>query len=179
MDAVRLDKLTDRERAYLRLVRNGMSSKEIALQFGVQPGTVDSGLKSAMAKLGTSSRRSAARMAADWEAQKLACQSQPLESLIGSGRMDPSELDRDWSAAPAPEHRVREAQVPYEAWLQTAPGFRLPFPRYQGDFNELTQKERLLWIGAISLGIALIASALVAVSWGAVRVIGQILSAFS
>ena len=179
MDAARLEKLTGRERAYLQLVRNGMSSKEIALQFGVQPGTVDSGIKSAMAKLGTSSRRSAARMAADWETQKLACQSPPLESLAGFGTMDLSELDRDWTTAPAPEHRVREAQVPYEAWLHMAPGVRLPFPRYRGDLNDLTRNERLFWIGAITLGIALIASALVAISWGAVRVIGQLVNALS
>ena len=179
METDRLTRLTDRERTYLRHVGNGMSSKEIALQYGVQPGTVDSGLKSAMAKLGTSSRRSAARFLVAWEAQKLAPQPEHLEPPAGSGIIAPSGLDRDWLSVPAPEHRVREEQVPYQVSFYEAHGLRLPISRYWGDKNDLTLKARLLWIGAISLAVVLLASALVAISWGAVRVAGQIFRALS
>ena len=63
----------------LRLVARGMSSKEIALQTGFAPDTVDTYLKQAMAKLGASNRRDAARRLVEYEqSQKLVYQSRPL-----------------------------------------------------------------------------------------------------
>lgn len=45
----------------------GMSSKEIAQQTGLAPQTVDTYLKAAMARLGATNRREAARMLSNWE----------------------------------------------------------------------------------------------------------------
>ena len=63
MDADRLARLTDKQRACLRLVYAHMSSKEIAPHLGVEPGTVDQYIKAAMRILGVSDRRAAARTA--------------------------------------------------------------------------------------------------------------------
>jgi hypothetical protein len=61
-----------------------MSSKEIALETGLSPQTVDTYIKTAMGRLGTSSRREAARkLAAEELSQKSGSPPNPLES--GSG----------------------------------------------------------------------------------------------
>lgn len=170
MEPTRLERLTERERAYLRLVYNAMSSKEIALRYGVEPGTVDKALKSAMAKLGTSSRRSAARLLAEAEQpQKLAPQSERLVPPPQFATMAPSNEDWDWSRRRA----VREEQVPYLAGFPSQ--LQFPIPRYEGDRNELAPSVRLAWIGAIALGIVVIASALIAIAWGAARMVGPLL----
>lgn len=54
--------LSERQRACLRLVGRGMTSKEIAIETGLMPQTVDTYIKTAMAKLNAPSRRDAARM---------------------------------------------------------------------------------------------------------------------
>ena len=170
MDRDGLSRLTERERTFLRLVAAAMSSKEIALECGVEPGTVDKALKSAMGKLGTSSRRAAARMLAEIELpQKLAPQSPSLVPPPELATMSRSDEDWDWS----PRRAVREEQVPYLAGL---PGqLQFPIPRYEGDRNELQTGVRLAWIGAIALGIVIITSALIAIAWGAARIAGSLL----
>ena len=64
MDEHRLKHLTEKQRECLRLVYAHMSSKEIAKQLGVEPGTVDQYVKTAMRILGVSERRAAARILA-------------------------------------------------------------------------------------------------------------------
>jgi DNA-binding CsgD family transcriptional regulator len=68
MDEHRLNRLTEKQRECLRLVYAHMSSKEIAKQLGVEPGTVDQYIKAAMRTLGVAERRAAARLLADHEA---------------------------------------------------------------------------------------------------------------
>lgn len=54
--------LPEGQKACLRLVGQGMSSKEIAKALGLTPQTVDTYIKAAMSRLGASNRRDAARM---------------------------------------------------------------------------------------------------------------------
>jgi DNA-binding CsgD family transcriptional regulator len=64
--------LSEGQKACLRLVAQGMSSKEIAKALDLTPQTVDTYLKTSMARLGASNRRDAARMLLASEAsQKL------------------------------------------------------------------------------------------------------------
>lgn len=65
-----VETLTEGQKTCLRLVASGMTSKEIALRTGLTPQTVDTYLKSAMARLGASSRREAARMLSSAEASQ-------------------------------------------------------------------------------------------------------------
>ena len=57
------DPLTEREREALRLAETGQSSKEIARNLSISPGTVRNYLHEAMQKLGVSNRIEAARIA--------------------------------------------------------------------------------------------------------------------
>ena len=57
------DPLTERERDALRLAETGQSSKEIARNLGISPGTVRNYLHEAMQKLGVNNRIEAARIA--------------------------------------------------------------------------------------------------------------------
>lgn len=56
----RFDRLTERQRQCLRLVRDQLSSKEIGLRLGLDAGTVDQHLKAAMRTLGVARRGLAA-----------------------------------------------------------------------------------------------------------------------
>lgn len=67
MDFDRLAKLTEKQRACLRLVFNHYSSKEIARELGIGVDAVDQRVKSAMRTLGVPSRITAARMLAEHE----------------------------------------------------------------------------------------------------------------
>jgi DNA-binding CsgD family transcriptional regulator len=71
--------LPEGQKACLRLVAQGMSSKEIAKALDLTPQTVDTYLKQSMARLGASNRREAARMLVSAEAsQKLGSPSPPV-----------------------------------------------------------------------------------------------------
>ena len=63
----RFSDITACQAACLRLVARGMSSKEIAQETGLSWQTVDTYLKQAMARLGASNRREAARLFVAWE----------------------------------------------------------------------------------------------------------------
>ena len=93
-----LARLTDKQRQCLRLVYAHMSSKEIAPLLGVEPGTVDQYIKTAIRILGVGDRRAAARMLAEHEGERaqpsvyqplgLAVAPEPrtLAALTGGGR---------------------------------------------------------------------------------------------
>ncbi len=59
--------LSEGQKTCLRLVGQGMSSKEIARATGLTPQTVDTYLKASLPKLGVSNRREAARLLLAWE----------------------------------------------------------------------------------------------------------------
>jgi DNA-binding CsgD family transcriptional regulator len=64
--------LSEGQKNCLRLVAQGMSSKEIAKQTGLTPQTVDTYLKASLPRLGASNRREAARLFLAWEAASAA-----------------------------------------------------------------------------------------------------------
>lgn len=71
--------LSERQRACLELVAQGMSSKEIASEIGLSPRSVDTYLTAAVAKLKASNRREAARIFLSQQvSQKLPSQSEPI-----------------------------------------------------------------------------------------------------
>lgn len=62
MTPEQISRLTESQRAYLRLVLEHRSSKEIAQQFGISAHTVDKRIKEAMRILGVTTRIEAARI---------------------------------------------------------------------------------------------------------------------
>ncbi|MDH7639226.1 helix-turn-helix domain-containing protein [Sphingomonas oryzagri] len=130
MDSEHLDRLTDRQKQCLRLVRAGYVSKEIAVRIGASPDVVDKVIKLAMARIGAGNRREAARMLDDHEAgcavRRSDVRSPDLPDDDGTGEMGPPPSpvatppavaeDRaifvpDLGAAPRPAHsEMREAK---------------------------------------------------------------------
>jgi DNA-binding CsgD family transcriptional regulator len=89
--------LTDSQIRCLRLVGQGMSSKEIALETGLSPRTVDQYVNRAASTLGASSRREAARilnLVEAAESKKMQLQSQGVADLRDDGSLDASGGDR-------------------------------------------------------------------------------------
>lgn len=128
METERLDRLTEQQRACLRMVYRHMTSKEIAPLLGIEPGSVDQHIKAAMRVLGVGERRTAARLLAEHEGV----------------------------AAPGEELAVREEQAGFEAASgPRAPGPRLPLPIWGSRPSDLGPWRRLAWIFAIMFLIAL------------------------
>jgi DNA-binding CsgD family transcriptional regulator len=143
MDQDRLSRLTDKQRECLRLVYAHMSSKEIAQQLGVEPGTVDQYVKAAMRILGVSERRAAARMLAEHEGAT--------------------------AAAPA-AIRLQDEQAAFDA---TPPEREpvLPLPLEGLRPTHVGWGKRLLWIVLIAIGIALAFLILIAAAEAFTRLI--------
>jgi hypothetical protein len=68
-----------------------MSSKEIAIETGLSPATVDTYVKAAMARLGAINRREAARILTSWEqSQQLGSPPDSLPNHIPAGQLAPA-----------------------------------------------------------------------------------------
>lgn len=136
-----IGQLSDKQRQCLRLVGRGMSSKEIAIETGLTPLTVDTYLKAAISKLGVSNRREAARMFAEMEASR--------------GLGSPSPM----VAASLPEPQSRDATA--------AGGWRhhVALPPLGGRWNELDWVARtfaILRIATVSAVVVIAIALLVA-----------------
>jgi len=156
MHADRLSKLTESQRAYLRLVLAHNSSKQIAQHFGISAHTVDKRLKEAMKILGVTSRVDAARILECAEAENrvrdLGPQSSDLENLARPGsvtvRSEQGYGYRKMAAA-----TIREDQQIYPDQADGQP-FPLPFPTRRKRHNDLTILQRLAWTMALIIGLA-------------------------
>jgi DNA-binding CsgD family transcriptional regulator len=113
----RADELTDSQVRCLRLVGQGMSSKEIALETGLSPRTVDQYVNRAAMTLGATSRREAARILTSVESdlsKKLQLQSQGLAVPVDGGRVSSS----------GSEQSVPESAPHISRWLPPLGGKR-------------------------------------------------------
>lgn len=127
MSADPIAKLTDAQRAYLRLVLAHQTSKEIAQQFGISAHTVDKRIKEAMRILGVSSRIEAARM---------------LDSADGEGMTERARpLPGD---TPVVNVRTKDDRR-----------FPLPFPTSSRPENDLSILQRAGWMVGLIIGLAL------------------------
>lgn len=143
MDVDRLARLTDKQRTCLRLVYAHMSSKEIALHLGIEPGTVDQYVKAAMRILGVGDRRAAARMLAEHE---------------GGGVPRPDGL------------RLQDEQAAFDADPPGSEPF-LPLPLEGPRPTYVGWGKRLVWIVTIAIGTALAFLILIAAAEALTRLI--------
>ena len=159
MDPNRVARLTEQQRACLRFVASGMTSKEIAPRLGIEPGSVDQHIKAAMRVLGVADRRSAARLLAGHEreaTQKLVYQPPPVVPPA-----DPSILalstDTGQQQQPRASGRfLHEAQAPFEPISSAADRSpTLPLPIWGTKPHQLSWGTRLGWIAAAAIGTAL------------------------
>ena len=163
MDPHRIARLTEQQRACLRLVFAHLTSKEIAPLMGIEPGSVDQHIKAAMRILGVDGRRTAARILAEHEAasdiQPLVYQPLDIAPPPDPGKFGPP-IESGWHSSGLSGGAMREQQAAFRvATSGGAPTLPLPIGTTRpGDLNWLT---RLAWIAAIAIGVALAFGALV------------------
>lgn len=150
-----VDKLSERQRDCLRLVLRHMQSKEIGRELGISPFTVDNHLKAAIQALGVNSRIEAALILAESEesgpSQRLASQPAMVAPPPISPIMGPS-INEDDRRHPEPLARVvREEQVPFTFHPTASPGWKWPVPTAGRRSNDLTMRQRLIWIVILGL----------------------------
>lgn len=160
-------RLTDRQIDCLRLVGQGLSSKEIAAELGISHHTVDLHLKRAIRTLGVATRRDAARR---WDA--IAAQEGGAGSVeTRAPAPEPATLPEAAAEAPADgDTQPLDTQpaglaepAPIAAIMTPAghdrrPRLRLPFLRQGRQYNDLEPAARLGWIAALSLAMLLAAA---------------------
>lgn len=138
MDDEALARVTEGQRACLKLVLGHHNSKQIARSLGISSHTVDQRLRQAMRHLGASSRVDAAkRLAAleGWpEYQSLACQAPDIEPSLDSARH------------PAPTGEERAGDAP---------------PSLEREIGKHESLHKIGWIVAIATGVALFIAALI------------------
>ncbi|HTU13120.1 MAG TPA: helix-turn-helix transcriptional regulator [Allosphingosinicella sp.] len=160
MSRDRIARLTDGQRDVLRMVDRHMETKEIARALGISPDGVNQRIKAAMRILGVNKRRDAARLLADAEGeeryQPLVYPSRDIEPDPDPGRLAPS-AERERDPYPLPVGAMREPQAAFEVAPQPLrpKRFRLPLPIWGGRPGDLNAVQRLTWIFAVMLAIAL------------------------
>jgi DNA-binding CsgD family transcriptional regulator len=159
MDANRAARLTDQQRACLRFVASGMTSKEIAPLLRIEPGSVDQHIKAAMRILGVADRRSAARLLVAYEReapQKLVYQPPPVVPPPDPSILRPSTDTRQQQQHGASGRFLQEAQAPFEP---TSPAAErsptLPLQLLGTKPHQLNWATRLGWIAAAAIGTTL------------------------
>ncbi|AXJ96997.1 MULTISPECIES: helix-turn-helix transcriptional regulator [unclassified Sphingomonas] len=170
-DPARFDRLSPRQRDCLRGVRALKGSKEIAGELGIEKSTVDGYLTEAVRILGARNRREAALAFGAYEdalgvsgdgidggsvAPPVFTADPETPDKIGGHSARLATTPADPPIAASPDETIdRQPGAPGERPMPVAsPGLRLPFRRKGQARNTLTIGDRLLWIQAIALGIA-------------------------
>lgn len=164
-DPSRFDRLSRRHRECLRGVRDLKGSKEIADALGIEKSTVDKYLTEAVKVIGARNRREAALLLADHEAGSIEpSHSNNKEMLLED---DPDKMGGDSARLSDPSAELPSAGPPDEVIVGASgnagdtpsrprsPAIPLPLRRKGQRDNDLTVGDRLIWIQAIILGIAI------------------------
>ena len=170
----RIGRLTDGQRAVVALVADNKTSKEIALELGISPNTVDQRIKGAQAKLGVRRRSEAARL------YRLALQGGMCGDLVyPSSGLASSFSGGDENASLGMEDRtgdgstmLHQAQAAYTADLSAWGGERSwsSVLLEAGRRNELSPLARVAAILGMTLTALVILAAAVATAEGMSRI---------
>ncbi|MET0375220.1 MAG: helix-turn-helix transcriptional regulator [Rhizorhabdus sp.] len=152
-------KLTESQRAYLRLVLAHQSSKQIAQTFGISAHTVDKRIKEAMRILGVDTRIEAARILASEEGnparRELGPQSPDLAQTLV---LPPSSVTGDIGhgiSTTSSGVTLREDLAGYGASHRHAAGIPLPIPTQDRPTNTLSILQRAGWMIGLIIGLAI------------------------
>ncbi|HEY8592525.1 MAG TPA: helix-turn-helix transcriptional regulator [Sphingomicrobium sp.] len=153
--AARVARLTPGQLDCLRLVDQHMSSKEIAVELGISPHTVDQRIRQSLQILGVERRAQAARL--------VARTSGPYQRLIHQAPHIPADPQSGQTEA-AVSHQIRHADRAGEVGgtgFQTEqravsfrPSLQPPFATRSNPRNEMSVGQRLFWVAAIAIGAA-------------------------
>jgi len=164
-DPSRFDRLSRRHRECLKGVRDLKGSKEIADELGIEKSTVDSYLTEAVKIIGARNRRDAALQWAEHD-QQPAKLSAGSETIIAPEH-DPDKIGGHSVRLAAAAGHLPSMATPDEIIVGAADStaaspsrptpsvFRLPFRRKGQRGNDLSVGDRLIWIQAMTLGIAI------------------------
>jgi DNA-binding CsgD family transcriptional regulator len=154
--ADRVAKLTRGQLDCLQLVAQHLSSKEIAVELGISPHTVDQRIRQALHILGVPRRSQAARLVEQYGEpyQRLIHQPPYIEAGVPAG-----------DQGGAVSNQIRHADRAGEAWDSTGflteqkrasfwSSLQLPFATRSHPRNEMSVGLRLLWIVVIATGAA-------------------------
>ncbi|MEA3043141.1 MAG: hypothetical protein QOH47_979 [Sphingomonadales bacterium] len=155
MDADRLARLTEKQRACLRLVNRHKSSKMIAPLLGITPEAVDQRLKTAVRILGVASRYEAALLLAEHEGgqtyERTVYGAPDIAAPADPATIAPSAKDRRDEGG-----ELREDRADYKPSAPARHGSsQLPLPMERGRRNDLALWQRFGWVAAIAIGAAL------------------------
>jgi DNA-binding CsgD family transcriptional regulator len=161
MDRDRVARLSEGQRACLRMVYRHMETKEIARILGISPDGVAQRIKTAMRILGVHRRRDAARILAEAEAGA-STQSYPprvnpswdIASIAQAPNMPLSIAGERQPVCEPMSRGLREEQVAFETYF-APPAPVLPLPFGGARPNEIGWLRRLAWIVGIIIGVAI------------------------
>jgi DNA-binding CsgD family transcriptional regulator len=159
MDQHLYDKLTPKELECVRLVARDRSSKEIARELGRSGHTVDNQIKSALGKLGLSSRYELARLVAEHEGRD-----QTLASSTPIIQNEPDQPLVPDQPADEGDRRLREEAVPFH-------GFPLDHERLDGRLTNLDVLVRVALLAVVLLILLLGSLALLTSTQGLANII--------
>jgi DNA-binding CsgD family transcriptional regulator len=153
--AERVARLSQGQLDCLLLVDQHLNSKEIAVELGISPHTVDQRIRQALQILGVERRTQATRIVARYR--------DPYQRLIHqSPHIEPNARGAEPEAAVS--HQIRHADRAGEAGEagflteQRPASFRSslqpPFATRSNPRNEMSVGQRLFWIAAIAIGSA-------------------------
>ncbi|HVL78582.1 MAG TPA: helix-turn-helix transcriptional regulator [Sphingomicrobium sp.] len=153
--ADRVARLTAGQLDCLRLVDQHLSSKEIAVELGISPHTVDQRVRQALSTLGVERRTQAARLVAQYNGpyQRLIHQPPHVEPRIGPGHPGNAvshQIRHADRAGGASHSGFKTEQRPEYHWSSLP----LPFATRSHPRNEMSVGLRLLWIVVIATGAA-------------------------
>ena len=155
-DAERVAKLTGGQLDCLLLVAQHLSSKEIAVELGISPHTVDQRVRQALQTLGVSRRTQAARIVSQYcePYQRLIHQPPYIEPSAQAGDQIPAVSNQI-------RHTDRAGKARESAGFNTEQkhglswsSLQLPFATRSHPRNEMSVGLRLLWIVLIATGAA-------------------------